>query len=122
VIPPGNPWLSNTGGNGITLFRFSTLQNFNTIEAPTPGSEPYGITTGGPDSIWFTERASNRVGRYGPQDYVVEYLLPTPDSQPTDIVVDGEGCAWVAAPGASRIVRLCFQAGDYSAYLPLVLR
>lgn len=118
VIPPGNPWLSNTGGNGITIFRFSTLQNFGTIQVPTPASEPYGITIGGPRSIWFTERAGNKVGRYGPQESIIEYALPMPGSQPTDIVVDGEGCAWYAAPGTNRIGRVC----PRFIHLPLVLR
>jgi streptogramin lyase len=118
VISGGNPWLTNTGGNGIALFRFSTLQSFYTLEAPTPNSEPYGIAVGGTKSIWFTERAGNKVGRYGPQAVVVEYALPTPGSEPTDVVVDGEGCAWYAAPGSDRIGRIC----PAYTYLPLVLR
>jgi virginiamycin B lyase len=118
VISGGNPWLTNTGGNGIALFRFSTTQNFHTIGVPTADSEPYGITTGGTNSIWFTERAGNKIGRYGPQDAVIEYSLPTPGSQPTDVVVDGQGCAWYAAPGSNRIGRVC---RTYT-YLPLVSR
>jgi virginiamycin B lyase len=118
VISGGNPWLTNTGGNGIALFRFSTLQSFYTLEVPTPNSEPYGIAADGTKAIWFTERVGNKVGRYGPQDVIVEYALPTPGSQPTDVVADGEGCAWYAAPGSDRIGRIC---PEYT-YLPLVLR
>lgn len=116
-----NPWLTNTSGNGITLFSFSTVQRFSTFGVYTPDSEPYGITTG-LGSVWFTERAGNKIGRYGPMDQMHEYALPTPGSQPTDIVLDGAGCAWYAAPGTNRIGRLCFKEADYFAYLPLVLR
>ena len=121
ILPSGNPWLSNTGSNGITIFRFSTVQNFNTIGVYTPDSEPYGITTAF-GAVWFTERAGNKIGRYGPTDQMYEYALPTPGSQPTDIVVDATGCAWYAAPGTDRIGRLCFKEADYFVYLPLVLR
>lgn len=114
----GNPWLTNTGGNGIALFRFSTLQSFYTLPAPTPDSEPYGIAVGGTTSVWFTERAGNKVARFGPQNAVVEYKLPTPGSGPTDIVVDGDGCAWYAAPGSDRIGRVC----PTYTYLPLIRR
>jgi streptogramin lyase len=119
----GNPWLTNTGGDGISQFRFSTAQLFWPILVRTKASEPYGITVSGSSgAIWFTERAGNRVGRHDPPESVVEYRLPTPGSQPTDIVVDGDGCVWVAAPGANQVLHLCFQPGDYFTYMPLVLR
>lgn len=115
----GNPWLTEAEGDRITLFYFSTLQNFVPIALAGSGREPYGITVQGDQAIWFTERAGNRLGRYTGIEPPSEYRLPTPASLPTDIVVDVAGCAWYTAPGANQIGRLCL---PFKVYLPTVLR
>jgi streptogramin lyase len=124
VISPGNPWLTEMEGNKITLFYWSTLQNFYPIAVHTPDSEPYGIAVEGSEAVWFTERAANKLGRYGRYSVsglLFEYPLPTPGSLPTDVAVDSAGCAWYAAPGANRIGRLCRPENSLT-YLPLTFR
>jgi virginiamycin B lyase len=115
----GNPWLTETQGNKIGVFRASTIQDLLEFPVRTDNSEPYGIALARDLAVWFTERAGNKLGRYtGSGAFPQEFSLPTPNSQPTGIVVDDTGCAWYTAPPANRIGRLCL----LSAYLPLIVR
>jgi virginiamycin B lyase len=117
VSSSGNPWLSESEGDRITLFYFSTLQNFIPIPLASSGSEPYGMAIEGEKAVWFTERTGNKLGRYTGPIPPDEYPLPTSSSLPTDVVVDGSGCAWYTAPGSNRIGRLCL----HETHLPLIL-
>jgi virginiamycin B lyase len=87
--------------------------------APTADSQPYGIALV-PDgrTIWFTERAGNRLGRYTYITQIVEFPLPTPASSPTGIAIDSAGCAWYTAPAANQIGRFC----SITSFLPLVVK
>ncbi|MBN1659273.1 MAG: hypothetical protein JXA93_12775 [Anaerolineae bacterium] len=113
----GNPWLTSSGSGAISLFLYSTLQRFVSYPVPTPEGEPYGIDVYGSSAVWFTERAGNRLGRFGREGRVAEYPLPVPGSQPTDVVAESNDCAWYAAPGANRVGHFC----RVLTYLPLVL-
>jgi virginiamycin B lyase len=112
-------WFTEMEGDKITAYSWGTYQAWHPVPVRTSDSEPYGIAVEGGGTVWFTERAANRIGRYVGEPPPREYLLPTQGSLPTDIVVEGEGCAWYTAPGANQIGRLCLPF-PFRSYLPLV--
>ncbi|HSJ57253.1 MAG TPA: CARDB domain-containing protein [Anaerolineae bacterium] len=118
LMTDGNPWLTSSGSDAISLFLYSTLQRFVSYPVRTPGSEPYGIDVYGNSAVWFTERAGNRLGRFGREGRITEYPLPVPGSQPTDVVAESSACAWYAAPGSNRVGHFC----RILNYLPLVFK
>jgi len=113
----GFPWLTETQVSKIALFKVSTIGGFVEYDVPTPDSEPYGIALDHDGvTVWFTERAGNKVGRF--DRAFAEFPLPTPSSSPTGIAQDSAGCVWYAAPTANQIGRLCATR----VFLPLTLK
>lgn len=113
------PWFTESQTNNIAVFYVTTIGAIREFPVPTLASEPYGIAmdTDGV-SVWFTERAGNKLGWWN--GLFSEYTLPTADSLPTSIAVDAAGCAWYAAPGSSRIGRLCVERS--STFLPVIFK
>jgi virginiamycin B lyase len=82
-------------------------------EFPT-GSGPSGITFGPDGAIWFTEMASNGIGRLTTCGGYTSFPIPTPNSDPSDIVAGPDGALWFTEFGltANKIGRI--QAGTAS--------
>ncbi|MBK9965851.1 MAG: hypothetical protein IPP07_13485 [Holophagales bacterium] len=55
---------------------------------PTAGSLPYGLTSGPDGAIWFTEWASNKVGRITTAGVVTEFTIPA-TSHGLHVIVSG---------------------------------
>jgi streptogramin lyase len=54
--------------------------------------------------LWFTEGASNRIGRYSTKfGTLTEYFIPTANSNPFKIVMGPDGNPWFTEEGASQI-------------------
>ena len=113
----GYPWVTEAQGNKIAIFRVSTIASFVQYTVPTPASEPYGMAvTSDGRTIWFTERAGNKLGHF--DRAFTEFPLPTPASSPTGIALDSAGCAWYTASTANRIGRFC----PVHVFLPVILK
>jgi len=67
---------------------------FQYFSIPTAGSVPHRITVGPDGAIWFTESATNRIGRITLAGTVAEYQIPAPDIQPENITVGPDGNLW----------------------------
>jgi len=60
----------------------------------------------GPDgNLWFTEYASDQIGRMTPAGVVTEFPLPA-GSAPYGIVVGPDGNLWFAETGSNKIGRM----------------
>ncbi len=55
--------------------------------------------------IWFTEPASNKIGRVSTQTFQ-EYTLPTPDSEPLGITKGSDGNLWFTEHKGGKIGRI----------------
>jgi virginiamycin B lyase len=73
---------------------------------PTPGSHPGGITLGPDGAVWFTEIATNAIGRLQPRTRTITtFPLPQP-GQPTAIVNGPDGALWFTEYSGDRIGRI----------------
>ena len=97
VLDPGNNALrlvSVVGApippppHGITLY-----------DPPTAASAPGSVALGNDGSVWFTETATNGIGRLFPDGSFAEYAGPTNNVLNGKIILGGDGNMWVSALG-----------------------
>jgi len=72
---------------------------------PRPNSEPFWITSGFGNELWFTEAAGNRIGRISTSGAITEFELPHPNSRPLVITSGPDGNVWFTER-AGRIGRI----------------
>jgi virginiamycin B lyase len=63
---------------------------------PTPGSGPLGITTGPDGNLFFTENATNNIGRVTPSGTITEFPIVTSGSDPSGITQGPDTNLWFA--------------------------
>lgn len=116
VEAPGHIWYTAPDQDGIGALvvrdtlppsAYNYLVNFLVV----PGSEPFDIAYT-PDTIWFTARESNQLGRI---DLVSDtlsitaptklYNLPTLDSGPAGLTIAADGSIWLTEQRAGKIAR-----------------
>src|SRR6266516_4026608 len=57
-------------------------------------SQPVGITAGPDGNLWFTEIASNNIGRISTAGVITEFAVPTANSAPALIMAGPDGNLW----------------------------
>ncbi len=83
-----------------------SVVGFQLFPVPTAGSVPHGIALGPDGALWFTEHATNKIGRITTAGAFAEYAVPTPNSQPENIVAGPDGNLWFTEPNAGQIGRI----------------
>lgn len=75
------------------------------ILLPNTGSEPDGVTIGPDGNVWFTEYATDRIGRYDPTNTTfTEFVIPTASSDPTSIAIGpGDSALWFTESATDRV-------------------
>jgi virginiamycin B lyase len=74
---------------------------------PTAGSGPVGITSGPDGALWFTENATNQIGRVTTTGVVSnEFAIPTSGSDPDGIVAGPDGTLWFTEFFGNKIGRI----------------
>jgi virginiamycin B lyase len=108
-------WFTDPGTNSIGLFNFG--QPITEYPIPTPGAEPAGLTVaGGPGGVWFTERATGKVGRIALSGgTITEYPIPTPGAEPIGITA-GAGSVWFTEHATGKIGRITNGGGTITEY------
>ncbi len=58
--------------------------------------------------MWFTETATNKIGRITPSGVVTEFSVPTPNSSPNDITAGPDGNLWFgeSASAGNKVARI----------------
>jgi virginiamycin B lyase len=70
---------------------------------PTPNSEPWDVAIGQDGTVWFTERAGNKIGKLVPATgQIVEYPVPSPNAQPRSLGVWGTS-VWFTEAGVGKL-------------------
>lgn len=73
-------------------------------DIPTPDSSPHDVVVGHDGMVWFTEIATNKIGKFDPDaEQFSEYVIPTESSRPHGLVVDSQGNVWFTEVGAGQI-------------------
>jgi streptogramin lyase len=125
VGPDGNVWfVSVTGGanTGQVGFIDPTTLAASDFDIPTANSHPEEITPGppsDPNSMWFTEQSTDRIGRVDTVTHqVTGYGGLTAGARPNGIVVGDDGGLWFAEYGTGKIGRIdpvTHQVTEYGA-------
>jgi virginiamycin B lyase len=110
VGPDGNIWFteltyfSPTRGNKIGRISPQDPGDGSTIvefELPNPNSNPFFLTVGPDNTLWFTENSGNRIGRITVDGQITEFELPNPNSRPTGITLGPDGNLWFTEGGGN---------------------
>ena len=97
-------WLTEKSANRVSYF--NTLSNaYVGFDVPTADSQPMGITSGPDGAMWFTEFASDKIGRVTGAGKFTEFALPK-DAEPTSIVTGPDGAMWFTAEKGNSIGRI----------------
>jgi virginiamycin B lyase len=115
--PDGNLWFTESAINRIgritpagVVTEFSTgitSGGFNPDNGQPLHAEPVGITAGPDGNLWFTEFATNRVGRITTAGVITEFAAGiTGPAQPRGITTGPDGNLWFAEESTDRIGRL----------------
>jgi len=74
---------------------------------PSPAAQPFGILRYITDhAMWFTEKATGKLGRIAPDGTLTEYALPNANSQPTALVVASDFHIWFTETNTNKIGRI----------------
>jgi len=100
-------WIAASYDNKI--IKFDTVTG-KTREYPIDGenSWPFNVAIAPDGKIWFTERASGRIGQLDPETGNVKHFdLPTPNAGPAGLAVDQKtGIVWFTESYADRVASL----------------
>jgi streptogramin lyase len=69
-------------------------------------SEPIGITAGPDGALWFTEQATNKIGRITTAGAITETVIPTAGSKPFSIATGPDGNLWFTESNTGKIGRI----------------
>src|SRR6266481_945342 len=92
-------------------------QTFNEFTIPTANSTPQAIIVGPDDALWFTEQASNKIGRITSVGHnkiennttavvITEFPVTTASSMPTGITVGPDNALWFTEYSGNNIGRI----------------
>lgn len=70
------------------------------------GDAPVGITAGPDGNLWFTNNASDEIGRITPGGAITEFGLSSPSAFPLEIVGGADGRLWFTEFGDNKIGRI----------------
>jgi virginiamycin B lyase len=121
-----NLWFA-AGGGGYASLASVPLNNIvgrlspdgviTEFSTPTPESAPTSIKIAPDGTIWFTERAGNKIGRLDPQTgEITEFDIPSASAAPTGIAVARDGTVWFTEKMASKIGRFDPKAQKFTEY------
>lgn len=86
------------------------------LEAPSPGSSPYGLAAAPDGSIWITLEGTNHVGRIAPGTDELMLFELSEDARPRGISVDHEGMVWYTDRVGQEIGRLDPETGGVRSF------
>jgi virginiamycin B lyase len=90
----------------LALPQAVAAQTVTEFSIPTPGSQPFGITAGPDNALWFVESAGNKVGRISTSGAITEFPIPTAGSRPTAIAAGPDGNLWFTELQGNKIGRI----------------
>lgn len=121
-----NLWFA-AGGGGYASLAAVPLNNIvgrlrpdgeiTEFTTPTPESAPTSIKVAPDGTIWFTERAGNKIGRLDPQSgEIAEFDIPSASAAPTGIAVAHDGMVWFTEKMASKIGKFDPRTQKFTEY------
>ena len=89
----------------IFVFVINKPARITEYPVPTSKSAPTDITAGPDGNLWFTEAATNKIGKITTSGSVTEYRTPTSKSAPYGITAGPDGNLWFTE-GAGKIGKI----------------
>src|SRR5262249_14711943 len=95
--PDGNLWFTENDSVSNRIGRITTSGQVTEFPIPTSGANPFGITVGPDNSLWFTAEFGNKIGRITPTGQITEFAINSTTSYwPQGIVTGPDGNLWFA--------------------------
>ncbi len=111
--PDGKVWVTEravNSGDSSRLYAGKPGSGFSTINLPTAGAAPFGITAGPDGNMWVAEEDQDKIARVTPDGVITEFAIPGagPPSPvyPSDIVAGPDGNLWFTEIAAHVIARI----------------
>jgi virginiamycin B lyase len=119
--PPASVWYTLPDVNALGHLVVTDTADYlaETYTIPTANSQPYDLVYDGLNTIWFTENAGNKIGKFNLTTHAItEYPIPTPNSAPTGIDIAPNGTIWFLERNGNKLgrfnpVTLTFQEYPY---------
>lgn len=74
---------------------------------PTPGAEPWVITTASNGNVWFLEQRADALAMYNPSNGTFrQYPIPTPRATPDGVATDSKGNVWFSELTTNKLGEL----------------
>jgi streptogramin lyase len=104
----GNLWLTEFSANKLARLTTSgTFTEFNTLFAPPPNDNPFGLVDRGDGNIWYVANGSSRVGFQGITSGVSgETSIPTANSGPFGIAAAPDNNLYYTESAVDKIGRI----------------
>jgi hypothetical protein len=102
--PGGQMAFADAALNTIELVNTSSFST-QRFTIPTAASSPAGMAAGPDGNLWFTESATDKIGKMTPGGAFTEYNVSA-GAHPTGIVVGADGNLWFLEPGLNKIGRI----------------
>ena len=106
VQAAGRVWFTMPETNAIGSLVVTSAANYTvkTYPLPNSGSFPYDLVFDGDETIWFTQRHGNRIGRINVNSgQIQEYTIPTANSEPTGIDIGSDGRIWFSEHAGNKL-------------------
>lgn len=121
VGPPASIWFTLPDANALGHLVITTTQNYTVTlyTPPTENSEPFDLALDpNANSIWFTERAGNQIGRLDlnqtPPAFT-EFPVRNNNS-PLNIKISPNGDVWFTEPFANNITKFIPGPNSFTPY------
>src|SRR5437588_12860964 len=99
----------------LGVFAPATAAKITLYPTPTPGSDPFGMTT--TNAVWFTESQADKLGRIDQSGKITEIALPT-GSDPPSLTPTAFGTLAVAEHGTASIDEVATDGTDTTHPIP----
>ncbi len=84
----------------------------------TAGALPYGIATGPENTLWFTQRGTNKIAKRTQDGAVSEFDIPTPNSVPMGITAGPNGKMFFVEYGGNKIGKVTANGSFEEVLIP----
>ncbi len=116
----GNAWFTGFGGNHVS-FQSESSAAAAGIAVPTANSKPYGIATAPDNNIYFSESATDKIGRLANVSGPITEKALIVGSTPEGMVRGPDGNVWFTEAGTSKIAKLVPSSFTVTAEYPTLV-
>jgi polyhydroxybutyrate depolymerase len=90
----------------LPLAPMIAIRSMRVFRLPEPGAEPFDIAQGADGAMWFTEFASDKIGRISLAGVITQFSVPTASAGPYQITAGPHGTMWFTEYNTRKVGRV----------------